>query len=73
MVTILDKKKEERGWGFQGNVSKNNRRVGRNTVKLVLKDLATGHKNVVSQDKWSFGDRFNYIEMWDLLPGISGL
>ncbi len=20
-----------------------------------------------------FGDRFNYIEMWDLLPGISGL
>ncbi len=32
-----------------------------------------GHTNVVSQTKAVFGDRFNYIEMQDLLPEISGL
>ncbi len=37
------------------------------TVEPVLKDNPIGHKSVVSQDRWPFG------EMWDLLSGISGL
>ncbi len=33
----------------------------------VLKDHSIGHKNVVSRQV-VFGDRFNFIEMQDLLP-----
>ncbi len=39
-------------------------------MESALKEGPTGHKNMVSQDRWSFGDRFNYTELCDLLPGI---
>ncbi len=34
-----------------------------NTVEPALKVHPIGHTYVVSQYRWSFGDRFNYIEM----------
>ncbi len=43
------------------------------TVEMVLKDHPIGNKNVVFQDRWSFGDKFEYVEIKDLLIQKSGL
>ncbi len=42
------------------------------TVEGVLKDCLSGHTYMVSQDRWSIGDRLNRTEMCDFFPGICG-
>ncbi len=34
-----------------------------NTVEPVLEDCTIGHNNVVSQGRYLWSDRFNYVEM----------
>ncbi len=41
------------------------------TVEPVLKDHLIDHKNSLSRQV-VFGDRFNCVGTWDLLPGLSG-
>ncbi len=41
-------------------------------MESVLKDHPVGHNNMVLLRQVVFDDRFNYIELWDLLPGVGG-